>query len=217
MMHLFSFALLILLSATSIAAAQTGEIATPKVGTTRVAVVNVGYVFYKYEKAQAFKKNLEASIQPYKEQAAKLTGLMKRNTDAIRNRDFSRFTEDDLNRGIKKAQRELEDLEAEIKGKLGKLQEDNLLQLWKEMQEAIKTYAKRGQLDLVLAYGDPIDKSLLDQFPNVNRKMQAMDTGSVVPLFIAPNTDISAGVTEILNERYRVERKKLSEKGAKEL
>ena len=46
----------------------------------------------------------------------------------------------------------------------------------------------------VLAYGDPIDKEVLDRFPNVNRKMQSMDLGGTVPMFISERADITSGV-----------------------
>ena len=40
--------------------------------STRVAVVNIGTVFTKYEKAKAFKVEMEATLKPYKEQAEKI-------------------------------------------------------------------------------------------------------------------------------------------------
>jgi hypothetical protein len=44
-----------------------------------------------------------------------------------------------------------------------------------------------------------MEKNLLDQFPNVNRKMQAMDVGSTVPLYVHGSVDLSQAVVDTLN------------------
>ena len=56
---------------------------------------------------------------------------------------------------------------------------------------------------LVLGYGDPVDNDAVDQFPNVKRKMQAMDLGSSLPLFVSPRVDISEYVAELVMQRRR--------------
>ena len=78
-----------------------------------------------------------------------------------------------------------------------------MLTLWKDVQEGIKNYATQHGIDLVLGYGEPLAKEMLTQYPNLNRKMQAMDHGSAVPLFVAPGADISKAVLESLNRPVR--------------
>ena len=76
----------------------------------------------------------------------------------------------------------------------------------------IKTVATHHKIDVVFGYGDPMEKELLDLFPNVNRKMQAMDTGSTIPLFVTPRADLSEEVVRNLNSWVR-ESKKETPKG----
>src|SRR5262249_21233390 len=102
-------------------------------------------------------------------------------------------------RKIIDAKRQLEDMSRDIQAQLGKKQEANLVTLWKNVQAAIKTHALEKNIDIVLAYGDPVDKALLDLFPNINRKMQAMDQGSTIPLFVSSRVDITDAVVELLN------------------
>ena len=85
------------------------------------------------------------------------------------------------------------------------MQEDHLVGLFNDIQSAIKAYATEHKIDLVVGYGEPHDKALNRLFPNINRKMQAMDGGGVVPLFLAPHVDISADLTKLLNKRARNE------------
>ena len=56
-----------------------------------------------------------------------------------------------------------------------KKSEDNLVALWAETQEAISDYATENGIELVFGFGEPLDKALSDRFPNINRKMNAMD------------------------------------------
>src|SRR5438445_573819 len=48
--------------------------------------------------------------------------------------------------------------------------------------------------------GDAMEKDLLNKFPNVNRKMQAMDLGSSVPLYIHNSVDLSPVIVQTLNK-----------------
>lgn len=175
-------------------------------GTVRVAVVNIGYVFNKYERAQAFKLELEKTLDPFKVKVKKMNAENENWAQMLRNGDFTAFGKEQLIAMIEKNQTDLEEMERNVKDLLGKKQEDNLVQLWKEVQGGIKTYAIQHKIELVFGYGDPMEKEMLDLFPNVNRKMQAMDLGSTVPLFMAPGTDIAEGVADLLNKQARAKK-----------
>jgi len=166
---------------------------------TKVAVVNIGLVFHQYRRAQAFKADLEKTIEPYKAKAKKLTDEMKAWSDAMRDPKFNPQNKAQYEAAILKNQRELEDMDREIKGLIGKKQEDNLVTLWKEVNTGVGAVAKAYGFQIVLGYGDPMEKELLDLFPNVNRKMQAMDLGSTVPLYVDRSVDLSQAIADTLN------------------
>jgi len=168
-------------------------------GTDRVAVVNIGHVFTHFHRARAVKIELEQDLAVYKESARLYTESIKAHENALRSRDFGNDTEEGVKTKLALSMKQMKDLQVEVQRVLGKKQEDNLVQLWKETQAGIKTYADRHNIDVVLGYGDPLEKDLLNTFPNINRKMQAMDAGSAVPLVVSPKIDISAGVVKVLN------------------
>jgi Skp family chaperone for outer membrane proteins len=192
----------VMASSLSSASAQVKEEHPVPAGAIRVAIVNIGVVFNKYERARQFKDELEAIMAPFKEQGKVLTAQIEEWQTKALAPEIDPTEKKKLEADILKNKRQLEDLQREISRKLGKKQEDNLVQLWKEVQDGIKTYATQEGLQLVLGYGDPMEKQLLDQFPNINRKMQAMDLGSTVPLFAAPGVDIAEGVVALLNRNY---------------
>ena len=107
------------------------------------------------------------------------------------------------------ARRQLEDLSREARTSVGKKQEATLIQLWKDVRAAVKTYSAEHGIELVIAYGDVNLKSQEDQFPNITRKMAALDQGGSMPFFMTPGVDISEALVGLLNRQYR-EKKALS-------
>ena len=177
--------------------------AVDKPRVVRAATVNMGYVINKCERGKEFKHQLEVAVTPY----VKKSKLLKENIgaweQAIKNEDFVVDSREQLIAKIVGAKRELADMELEMQRLRRKKQEDNFVTLWKEIQGGVKANATQHGVALVLGWGDPMDKTLHDQFPNVNRMMLAMDQGSMVPLFIRSSVDIEEQVTELLNKTVR--------------
>jgi Skp family chaperone for outer membrane proteins len=162
-------------------------------GPTRVAVVDIGYVFNRFG-GSSFKSLPKSDSLEFRQEFKKHRDNVETWEKAIRDRDFANGSVDQLKAKIVAAKTQMADL-------LRKRQEDSLVQHWQEIQIAIKAYANENKIDLVLGYGELVDKELRDQFPNVSRKMEAMNFGGVVPLFAAGNTDISNAVVEHLQKR----------------
>lgn len=185
--------------------AQTGTTAaTPAAGTgTRVAVVNVGQVFSKYEKAKTFKSELEETLKPYKTEAEKLRKGVLYYQEQLEKKNFKDYTKEQFEQGILDHKRKLEDLDRNVRSVIGKKQEDQLVQLWKEVNTHIQAFAQANGIHLVMGYGDPLTPEEMTAFPNINRKMQGMDLGSVTPLFVGQGLDISGDVVRSLNDHYQ--------------
>jgi len=179
--------------------AQGGNTPAQQQGT-KVAVINIGHVFNNYVRAKAFKEELEKAFQPYKEKAKKLTDEMKRYDDEIRGNPAMKPTDVEQRQArIKVIKRELEDLSVDMQKNLGIRQEENLKTLWKEVNMGITKVSEAYGFQIVLGYGEPLDKAMRDAFPNINRLMQAMDAGGAVPLYVHGSVDLSHAVTETLN------------------
>jgi Skp family chaperone for outer membrane proteins len=169
---------------------------------TRVAVVNIGTVFSKYEKATAFKKEMEDVLKPFKDQAEKIKKNMLDYETAAKNPAVPEKDREQYVSYLRTLKRQLEDLDLEARKKIGKRQEDHLVQLYREVSGQIQAVASSNGFHLVLGYGEPPNEDLMS-FMNINRKLTGMDMGSTVPLFINPNLDISEQVVTSLNQAYR--------------
>lgn len=177
-----------------------GAAPAPQMQGTKVAVVNIGLVFNQYRRALAFKLELEETLKRPKADAKVLMDEMEKYVKEIRETpNMSKTARDQREDLIYKNEQKLKDMNREIQRLLGKKSEDNLVILWKEVNMGIEAVSKHLGFQIVLGYGDPMDKDLLNLFPNVNRKMQAMDAGGAVPLYVHGSVDLSQAVADTLN------------------
>ena len=167
---------------------------------TRVAVVNIGAVLTKYEKAKTFKAEMEGTLKPFKDEAEKIKKNVLAYQEAVQKTTDTKLR-DQYEQALRVLKRQLEDLDIEARKKLGSKQEQNLIQLYKEVSDHIQAVANANGIHLVLGYGEPPDANLFT-FMNINRKLSAMDMGSTVPLFYHPSLDISETVIASLNRAY---------------
>jgi Skp family chaperone for outer membrane proteins len=172
-------------------------------GTTRVAVFNVGVVFNRYERAAAIKEELAQELKQLQQEAKELTQDLNAWQAALQKNDLPSAKKEKYEEKIIYGRRRLEDLSRQARSKVGKTHETSLIVLWKDIREAVKTYSTAHGIELVIAYGDPKDAEMVDLFPNISRKMQTVDQGGSMPFFVAPGVDISEAVVDLLNRQYR--------------
>jgi Skp family chaperone for outer membrane proteins len=172
---------------------------------TKVGVVNIGVLFTKYEKATVFKKELEGELMPLKADAEKIKATMKQHQDWLEvngKKTTEAAQTEKSTKALRDGQRMLEDLDATARKLIGKKQETQLIQLYKEIHGAVTTYAQQNGFHMILAYGDPPDQDQFT-FQNINRKMGGMDIGAAVPYYWQGGLDISNDVLVRLNAGYR--------------
>jgi Skp family chaperone for outer membrane proteins len=182
------------------AQAPAGGAGAAAQGGTKVAVINVGHVFNNYVRAKAFKAEIDELLRKPKADATKLIDEMKMYEAETRKPGLDQKQKEQYEARLRNNKRVLEDMDLEMRKLIGKKQEDNLMTLWKEVNIGIEKVSVAYGFQIVLGYGDPMEKDLLNMFPNINRKMQAMDLGSSVPLYMDPNVDISPIVVFNLNK-----------------
>lgn len=178
----------------------------PAAGTTRVAVINLGYVLGKYERASAIKEEMQTELNKIREEAKKHTENLTLWQTALQTNNLKDATKEQYEEKIIKTKRYLEDLNRQVQAKFGKSQQTQLVTLWNDIHEGVKAYTAANGIDLVLAYGEPLDKKDVMSYMNIERKMRGADQGGLVPFFAGPGVDISDSVVELLNRRYRNER-----------
>lgn len=186
--------------ATSLTLSLTGQVRAQTTGT-RVAVVNIGVVFTKYEKAKNFKKEMEDALKPFKDRAEKIKKDILAYQGGISNPATDIKLKEQYQKAIVDLKRALEDLDLDARKSIGKRQEEHLVQLYKEVSEHIKGVANTNGFHLVLGFGEPPDLDLFS-LQNIDRKLTAMNMGGTVPLYFHSALDISDTVVLSLNRSY---------------
>lgn len=171
-------------------------------GAGRVAIVNIGLVFSKYEKALFFKSEMELVLKPYRVQGEKLKKEIIDWTQYMQHPKFDVKEKERYEQGILANKRALEDLDREARAKVGKKQEEQIIALFRDVSQKVEGYARNNGIQLVLAYGQQIEGDIYG-FANITRIMQGMDLGSTTPMFFVPGVDISNDIVTVLNQSYR--------------
>ncbi|MEI7685281.1 MAG: OmpH family outer membrane protein [Planctomycetota bacterium] len=168
---------------------------------TKVGVVNIGLLFTKYDKAQLMKKELENDLMPLKAEAEKIKAVMKQHQEWLEKfgKDPAQMPQTEKStKAMRDGQRALEDLDMQARKLIGKKQETQLIQLYKEIHSAVQMHAQQNGYHMIFAYGDPPDQDPFT-FQNINRKMGGMDMGAAVPYYVQTGLDISNDVLARLN------------------
>lgn len=169
---------------------------------TRVAFVNIVTVFQNYTKAKVYKEEMEALLKPIKDRGERLRAEIMKWQQDLQNdpKVYGDATKrEQYEQGILKNKRDLEDLGREAQRLVGKKNEEQVVQLYKEVNEAVKKYALASGFHIVLAYGENSKTDTMN-FANISRKVQGMEMGgAIVPMYMADGLDISLAVADSLN------------------
>jgi Skp family chaperone for outer membrane proteins len=183
------------------AAGNVQTVTAQQVPATKVGVVNIGLVFTNYTKAKALKSELDEELKPLKEQAEKIKSAMMKHKEWLENKQNVQTNPGQVEvsqKALRDGARALEDLDLKARTMVGKKQETQLVQLYREIQGAVQSYAQQNGYHIILGYGDPPQ---LDPyaFANVNRRMTAMDMGTFVTMYVQTGLDVSNEVLARLN------------------
>jgi Skp family chaperone for outer membrane proteins len=166
---------------------------------TRIALINLAYVIKNYKKTETFQAEIKAEFKSYEARAqAKQTEMEKlakhasdpATTGQQRDADQAEMT---------KLKREIEDLNNEAKKSIGKKNDEQMVILYREIQDAAQRYAMAHNFDLVLHYIDAVTQADYYSPGAIARKLQS---SACMPMYQAPGLDISREVVMALNASY---------------
>jgi Skp family chaperone for outer membrane proteins len=166
---------------------------------TKIALLNLTYVISYYHKYQAYKEEMKGIAKPFEDQIkgkqAELEALRKEATAP----GTATARVEELQKQAKALQFEMENVSTDAKSKLAKKAEGQMVELYKEVQDAARRYAVSHDFDMVLQYNEPIEKDAYYTAPNVERKMGA---GALIPMHYSNENEISYDVMNALNAAY---------------
>lgn len=108
-----------------------------------------------------------------------------------------------LERKLKAAVRKLEDTEQEARTILTKKQESQIVAIYKEVRDAVKSYAEDHHFGAIMAYGDVLEEKDLLNPAAVQRRLNGVNTGGTTPFYIHPRNDLTNLILDAVNLRHR--------------
>jgi Skp family chaperone for outer membrane proteins len=164
---------------------------------TRIAIINLQQVIKQYRKWTDFEQNYRNAYQYYnaefeKKKAQGVTlksQLDKAGDDAAKEK---------IQQELKGLERQVQDLGEAAKKQLSKMRDDQAVQIYREVEEAVQHYARANDIEMVLHYNDAMVPADIYNPVNIERKLQ---TGACMPMYSAPGMNITDTIAMMLNQR----------------
>ena len=163
---------------------------------TRIAVINLQQVIKQYRKWNDFEANYKNLYGQYNAEfeRKKAIGIdLKSQLDKATDDP----TREKIQQQLRDLDRQVQDLGEAAKKQLGKMRDEQAVQIYREVEEAVQRYARANDIEMVLHYSDAVATADLYHPANVQRKIQTMQC---LPMYIAPGMDISNTVAAMLNQ-----------------
>jgi len=168
--------------------------------TGKVAILNLSYVVKNYNKYLDFSAKMKKDVEQFEVQAkgkkAAYDAIVKDASDPKNAAQREKYEKD-----LKAVQREHEDITAAMKQYVSQKSDEQMVVLYREIQETAVRYANARSYEMVLHFNDaPANTPDYYSPSNIARKMQA---GALMPMYVNPALDISPLVVQTLNAGYK--------------
>jgi Skp family chaperone for outer membrane proteins len=168
---------------------------------TRIAVVNLVQVLKKYSKFQSCDAELKQQITKAKEGLDPLEKQIRAlqakaqlpETPAADRETIKR----DLERLTLQYREKAEDADKAFMKRSGEL----AVQIYKEVEDTVETFARHNAIELVLMYNDALKSQPAEFYsaPYVQQRLKMPN--AVMPLYVDPRMDITEAIAQMLNRR----------------
>jgi Skp family chaperone for outer membrane proteins len=177
--------------------AQTGG-AGAAAPTMKIRMVNLQYVIKNFARTESLRKEHTELFKQYDAQISEIKKLIEGRTKQAQDPMFA-AQKDALEKEVKRLQREMQDKTEEARVALDKKQGEIIVLVYKEVDEAVRTYCRQTGMEMVMHYNDAVSEPDRNRAENIARKMSA---GACMPMYMMPGLDISQEIVNALNAKY---------------
>lgn len=179
---------------------QTGS-APPAV---KIGLVNLTAVVKGFEKSKTYKDELEKVRLIFEKKHADFQVQAKKYADFMQDPKSSQADKDKVEGYMKQLKRLMEDNQADGNKELDKRGKEFTVQMFKEVEDAVASYARPNGFHIILHYSEPVTDADKYSPENIQRKLSgSAQTGCVSPLYHVGGIDVSADIVNTLNSKYR--------------
>jgi len=180
---------------------------TPPPASPKVGMVNMAFVLKNYKKFQYYNDQIEGVRKRYEKTEKDLQAIMKQWQDYIdptKQKDpVTQEMKDKATASMKDIKRRVDQNAEDYNTERSKKSDEQMVQMFKEVEDAIKAYAAPNGFHLIFHYSEPLNPADKYSPPNIQRKLVGPGgSGGVCPVYFADCMDVSADVVQRLNSMF---------------
>ena len=164
--------------------------------TTRVGLINIGQVIKNYNKFKVYQDQLKREMEPIQREVEAKNQAMNAKQTQMADPKTPQATREQLEREIKVMKREVQDKVEEINSGLTKKRVDQLVVIYKDVQQAVTAYARSNGFELVMQYSDSTDVAEKYSPQSLQQKLGNM---ACFPVYHHEQMEITNVVVDMLN------------------
>lgn len=172
--------------------------ASPKIG-----LINLAYVLKNYNKFSTYNAEIEKIRIEYQKKEDDFKKLVK-DWQTFGSRPEAKQAErEQAEDSMKKLKRSIEDNSAEYTKVRSKKSDEQMVQMYLEIEAATKTFANSNGFHMVLHYSEPLNEADKKNAQNIQRKLIGPgQSGGVCPIYFVDGMDVSEQVVRTLNTMF---------------
>ena len=165
--------------------------------TRGVRVINIGQVIKKYQKFQQYEMSLKQQTQELQKRVEQKKAQAQDLQKEMERPDTQTARRDEIERQMKALQRQAQDDLDESKQRITKDEFNQMVMIYKEVEDAVAVFCRSSNIEMVLQYSDATgpEKYLPTNF------QQKMINRACMPIYVDPRLDITQQVIDMLNRR----------------
>jgi Skp family chaperone for outer membrane proteins len=163
---------------------------------TRIALLNIPYILRYYHRAITFQNEMKVAAEPFQKRETDFSKELEATGKEVQDPKLPPAKREELEWKVKGLQRQIEDNRTAAQMALRKKADEQLVLIYRDIQDAAKRYARAHEFDVVLHYNDAITEQDYYSAANIARKLQV---GTLMPLYASPGMDISQEIVNTLN------------------
>ncbi len=167
---------------------------------TRIGILNMGYVLKNYQKVDAYTVEMKENFKKFDDSLKAKNGEIEMRTKQAQDTNLTPAQREACAKEVTNLNRQLEDMNNDMKKFIGTKTDEQMVTIYKEIQEAAMRYAMSQGLDLILTHIDAVKQ---EDFLNPMNVMGKMQQRACMPLYYNKGMDVSADIVDSLNKNYQ--------------
>jgi Skp family chaperone for outer membrane proteins len=163
---------------------------------SKIALVNIGQVIKNYNKFKMYNEALKKELEPIQKEIDTKKNQVTNIQTQLGKPETPQAQREQLEHQSKQLQREVQDRIDESNQKFAKKRMDEMVTIYRDVQNAVANVARNYAIELVMQYNDGVDAA--EKYSPASLQ-QKLGNNAFIPIYNDERMDISNVVIDMLN------------------